>query len=248
MSRVLDSLSKLEKKDTRITFYSAPQYPDLESSNVHLSPLSTEQSCDVDSISITQGVFPFHSLHIQSLHSHSLPSSSGQENLAAFQSLQSIDPSAPLSSAPFLHPSQAFDFCSLTSTDVYDSYLGRCSAYSYSSPDYFQSEEVVDLPPSPCRISDDETDTDTSSLPRSSSSTLRRVSLILEDAMPRCLMGFVSRRGPFVASPRVDNSVATSGKGEGASSAASFGDSLKAAAGSLSLCSERLGESEGSGS
>ena len=152
-----------------------------------------------------------------------------QEDLAAFQSLQSIDPPTPLSSAPFLHPSQAFDFCSLTSTDVYDSYLGRCSAYSYSSPDYFQSEEVVDLPPSPCRISDDETDTDTSSLPRSSSSTLRRVSLILEDAMPRCLVGFVSRRGPFVASPRVDDSVATSGKGEGASSAASFGDSLKAA-------------------
>ena len=104
MSRVLDSLSKLEKKDTRITFYSAPQYPDLESSNVHLSPLSTEQSCDVDSISITQGVFPFHSLHIQSLHSHSLPSSSGQENLAAFQSLQSIDPPAPLSSLRFLLP------------------------------------------------------------------------------------------------------------------------------------------------
>lgn len=166
----------------------------------------------------------------------------------AFQSLQSLDPPAPLSSIPFLHPSQALDFCSLSSTDAYDSYLGRCAAYSYSAPDYFQSEEVIDLPPSPCRISDDESDTDTSSLPRSSS-TLRRVSLIREDAIPRSFRGVVSLRGSFVASLRFDcSSVATGWKNEGASSAASFGDSLETASTRFSASTSLVRESEGSDS
>ena len=74
------------------------------------------------------------------------------------------------------------------------------------------------------------------------------MSLIREDAIPRSFRGVVSHRGSFVASPRVDDSVATSGKGEGASSAASFGDSLETASTRFSASTSLVRESEGSDS
>ena len=51
VEKVLNVISSLEKKDTRVTFYSSPRFPEMSSANIQFSTLSSEQLCDPESVS-----------------------------------------------------------------------------------------------------------------------------------------------------------------------------------------------------
>ena len=51
VEKVLTVISSLEKKDTRVTFYSSPRFPEMSSANIQFSTLSSEQLCDPESVS-----------------------------------------------------------------------------------------------------------------------------------------------------------------------------------------------------
>ena len=52
---ISQAVSELEQKDTKITFYSASKYPEVESTNVKFSPLTSEKLSlnEVDNMSIS---------------------------------------------------------------------------------------------------------------------------------------------------------------------------------------------------
>ena len=50
VEKVLKVISSLEKKDTRVTFYSSPRFPEISSANLQFSALSSEQLCDPESV------------------------------------------------------------------------------------------------------------------------------------------------------------------------------------------------------
>lgn len=53
VNKVLTVISSLEKKDTRVTFYSSPRFPEISSSNLQFKALSSEQ---LESESITRSI------------------------------------------------------------------------------------------------------------------------------------------------------------------------------------------------
>ncbi|KAK8793647.1 hypothetical protein WA171_002780 [Blastocystis sp. BT1] len=176
VEKVLNVISSLEKKDTRVTFYSSPRFPEMSSANIQFSTLSSEQLCDPESVS--------HSISVSEdcIHSHAVVSSSGQECLAAFQSLSSLDVPVIPTFSSILSPSQACDMCSLQNcTDPYEAYLRRCNEYRYPLPDYFLNEEVIEVSDEENAISDDEMDNVVLRETPHYARETRRVSLIREE-------------------------------------------------------------------
>lgn len=47
---MLNSISSLEKKDTRVTFYSSPRFPEISSANLQFCGVSSEQLCEAESV------------------------------------------------------------------------------------------------------------------------------------------------------------------------------------------------------
>lgn len=72
--------------------------------------------------------------------------------------------------------------CSLQNcTDPYEAYLRRCSQYQYPVPDYFLSEEVVEVSDEENGISDNEMESVLSQETPHYARETRRVSLIREE-------------------------------------------------------------------